>query len=74
VILPQAPEAGKQYSITVQYEGDKVLDSAGDGSYYVASADIVVSEPEWIWRTRAVRPDLQGFEEVQDYQRGQAEG
>jgi hypothetical protein len=35
VILPQAPEAGKQYSITVQYEGDKVLDSAGDGSYYV---------------------------------------
>ncbi|HEX4603640.1 MAG TPA: M1 family aminopeptidase, partial [Candidatus Angelobacter sp.] len=35
VILPQAPEMGKQYSITVQYEGDKVLDSAGDGSYYV---------------------------------------
>ena len=35
VILPQAPETGKQYSITVQYEGDKVLDSAGDGSYYV---------------------------------------
>ena len=35
VILPQAPEAGKQYSITVQYEGDKVLESAGDGSYYV---------------------------------------
>lgn len=35
VILPQATEAGKQYSITVQYEGDKVLDSAGDGSYYV---------------------------------------
>ena len=35
VILPQAPEAGKQYSITVQYEGDKVLESAGDGSFYV---------------------------------------
>lgn len=35
VILPQPPEVGKQYSITVQYEGDKVLDSAGDGSYYV---------------------------------------
>ena len=35
VILSQAPEVGKQYSITVQYEGDKVLDSAGDGSYYV---------------------------------------
>jgi len=35
VILPQAPEMGKQYSITVQYEGDKVLQSAGDGSFYV---------------------------------------
>jgi hypothetical protein len=34
-ILPQAPEVGKQYSITVQYEGDKVLESAGDGSFYV---------------------------------------
>src|SRR5262249_40506014 len=35
VILPNAPEAGKQCSITVQYEGDKVLEQAGDGSYYV---------------------------------------
>ncbi len=35
VILPRATEAGKQYSITVQYEGDKVLESAGDGSFYV---------------------------------------
>ncbi len=35
VILPRASEAGKQYSITVQYEGDKVLEQAGDGSYYV---------------------------------------
>jgi hypothetical protein len=34
-ILPQAPEPGKDYSITVQYEGDKVLERAGDGSYYV---------------------------------------
>ncbi len=34
-ILSKAPEAGKQYSITVQYEGDKVLAQAGDGSYYV---------------------------------------
>lgn len=34
-ILPTAPETGKQYSITVQYEGDKVLQHAGDGSYYV---------------------------------------
>ncbi|HEY6252735.1 MAG TPA: carboxypeptidase regulatory-like domain-containing protein [Candidatus Angelobacter sp.] len=34
-ILPKAPEAGKESSITVQYEGDKVLTQAGDGSYYV---------------------------------------
>jgi hypothetical protein len=34
-ILSQAPELGKDYSITVQYEGDKVLERAGDGSYYV---------------------------------------
>jgi hypothetical protein len=34
-ILSRAPEAGKEYSITVQYEGDKVLEQAGDGSYYV---------------------------------------
>ena len=35
VILSQVPEAGKQYSITIQYEGDKVLEQAGDGSFYV---------------------------------------
>jgi len=35
VILPRTTEVGKQYSITVQYEGDKVLESAGDGSFYV---------------------------------------
>ena len=35
VILPKAPEAGKESSITVQYEGDKVLAQAGEGSYYV---------------------------------------
>ena len=34
-ILPKAPERGKEYSITVQYEGDKVLEQAGDGSFYV---------------------------------------
>src|SRR5262249_36940896 len=37
VILPQEPEAGKDSSITVQYEGDKVIDSAGDGSFYVGA-------------------------------------
>ena len=35
VVLPQAPEAGKEYFITVRYEGDEVLESAGDGSFYV---------------------------------------
>jgi hypothetical protein len=34
-ILPKATEAGKDSSITVQYEGDKVLESAGEGSFYV---------------------------------------
>ena len=34
-ILPKAPEMGKDYSITVQYEGDKVLEQAGSGSFYV---------------------------------------
>jgi hypothetical protein len=34
-ILPKALEAGKDASITVQYEGDKVLESAGEGSFYV---------------------------------------
>ncbi|MGA2850285.1 MAG: M1 family aminopeptidase [Terracidiphilus sp.] len=34
-ILPKAPEAGKDSSITVQYEGDKVLEHAGEGSFYV---------------------------------------
>lgn len=34
-ILSSPPETGKQYAITVQYEGDKVLEQAGDGSFYV---------------------------------------
>ena len=34
-ILPKAPDAGKDASITVQYEGDKVLEHAGEGSFYV---------------------------------------
>jgi hypothetical protein len=36
-ILPQAPEAGKEHSITVEYTGDKVLEQAGEGSFYVAA-------------------------------------
>ncbi len=35
VILPDPAEMNKQYSISVQYEGDKVLEHAGDGSFYV---------------------------------------
>jgi len=34
-ILSKPPEAGNQFSLTVQYEGDKVLEEAGDGSFYV---------------------------------------
>ena len=34
-ILPTAAEVGKEYSITVQYSGDKVLEQAGQGSFYV---------------------------------------
>ena len=35
VILAEAPELGKDFSVTVEYAGDKVLEQAGDGSYYV---------------------------------------
>ena len=34
-ILPQAPQAGKDYTITIEYAGDKVLEQAGEGSFYV---------------------------------------
>lgn len=34
-ILPQAPPVGKTQSITVEYAGDKVLEQAGEGSFYV---------------------------------------
>jgi aminopeptidase N len=36
-ILPTAPERGKERSITVDYTGDKVLEQAGDGSFYVSA-------------------------------------
>jgi hypothetical protein len=35
-ILPEAPKPG-EHSITVEYAGDKVLDEAGEGSYYVGA-------------------------------------
>jgi len=37
VVLDQAPEVGKQHSITAEYMGDKVVTEAGDGSYYIAA-------------------------------------
>ena len=36
-ILSQAPQAGEEYSIRVEYAGDKVLEEAGDGSFYVGA-------------------------------------
>jgi Peptidase family M1 domain/Carboxypeptidase regulatory-like domain len=37
VILPEAPPLGKEQSLTVEYSGDKVLEQAGEGSFYVAA-------------------------------------
>ncbi|WP_348265161.1 M1 family aminopeptidase [Telmatobacter sp. DSM 110680] len=54
VILPKAPDAGKVSSITVQYEGDKVLAKAGDGNYYVRA------RTSWY-------PNLNGFGERVPY-------
>jgi hypothetical protein len=36
-ILPKAPPAGKESSITVEYTGDKVVAQAGQGSFYVSA-------------------------------------
>jgi hypothetical protein len=36
-ILPQAPPLGQEQSINVEYEGDKVLEEAGEGSFYVGA-------------------------------------
>lgn len=35
VILPAVPEMGKETFITVEYAGDKVVEDAGGGSFYV---------------------------------------
>lgn len=35
VVLPEATETGREYSVTVQYEGDKVIEQAGEGNFYV---------------------------------------
>jgi hypothetical protein len=36
-VLPQAPPLGQEQSITVEYAGDKVLEEAGEGSFYVGA-------------------------------------
>jgi hypothetical protein len=36
-VLPEAPPLGKEQSIHVEYAGDKVLEEAGEGSYYVGA-------------------------------------
>ena len=54
VILPKAPDLGKQTAVTVEYAGDKVLEVAGEGSFYVGA------------RT-AWYPNLNGFGEHATY-------
>ena len=54
VVLPQAPPAGKDASITVEYAGDKVLEKAGEGSFYVRARS------SWY-------PNLNGFGERVSY-------
>jgi len=49
-VLDEAPEMGKEHSITVEYGGDKVLYDAGGGSYYVGARE------SWY-------PNLNGFGE-----------
>jgi len=53
-VLPQAPPLGKETSINVDYSGDKVLQSAGEGSYYV------LARTSWY-------PNLNGFGERSFY-------
>jgi len=37
VVLDEAPALGKEHSVTAEYAGDKVLEDAGDGSYYIGA-------------------------------------
>jgi hypothetical protein len=53
-VLPQAPPLGAEQSIYVEYAGDKVLEVAGEGSYYVAARS------SWY-------PNLNGFGEKSLY-------
>lgn len=49
-ILPQGLDAKKEYSVNIEYSGDKVLTKAGNGSYYVQARE------SWY-------PNLNGFNE-----------
>jgi hypothetical protein len=53
-ILPKAPPLGKEQAINVEYAGDKVLEEAGEGSYYVGA------RTSWY-------PNLNGFGEKAFY-------
>jgi len=53
-ILPAAPPPGKELSINVEYAGDKVLEEAGEGSFYVGA------RTSWY-------PNLNGFGERSNY-------
>lgn len=53
-ILPQAPPLGQSHTIHVEYAGDKVLENAGEGSYYVRA------RTSWY-------PNLNGFGEKSLY-------
>jgi hypothetical protein len=53
-ILPYAPPLGKEQSINVEYAGDKVLEEAGEGSFYV------LARTSWY-------PNLNGFGEKAFY-------
>jgi hypothetical protein len=54
IVLDQAPELGKEHSITAEYAGDKVVTDAGNGSYYIAA------RTSWY-------PNLNGFGEKSLY-------
>ncbi len=49
-ILPAGTETGREYSITIEYAGDKVIVNAGNGSFYVRARE-------------AWYPNLNGFGE-----------
>ena len=39
VILPEAAELKKEYALTIEYSGDKVVTKAGNGSFYIGARE-----------------------------------